>query len=385
MKKIIASIFFAVSAMALVSGCSSSSDSTPPPSTLTGTAATGAPISGTVFVKDAKGVEKSVATGVDGSFKLDVPGMTPPYLLKIMPASGPELYSFASQNGQTVNLTPMTNTAMFLAYGKKDLNALYVGWDGAGVTAAAIDDAEGIVRANLETQITAQGIDAAGYDLFTSSFSADGKGIDAVMDDLKVILDTSAGTVTFTDASDLDMGFDEGITPITPPATPAPSGAISIVTVSGASHALNGTYKTGCYINEFSEGEIDSLVITGAAWLNSSAIYAGDTTCSAPPSSTKDIEAVVTKGSTKTVTWLDGMGTAVDPMLAADGSTSMVGTTVTLLSIVISASYDPINIPVDAQFTAFYVVDDTAAGLITMYRDDDTDLGLVSTADPYIR
>ncbi len=70
--------------------------------------------------------------------------------------------------------------------------------------------------------------------------------------------------------------------------------------------------------------------------------------------------------------------------VSSDGLTSMVGTTVTLLNVVISASYDPANIPVDGQFTVFYVVDDTATGLV-LYRDRDAAIGTASTVDPYIR
>lgn len=232
MKKIVVTMLFALSAFALMSGCSS--DSTPAPSTLTGTAATGAPIDGTVTIKDAKGVEKDIATGIDGSFTLDIAGMTPPYLLKIMPSSGPTLYSYASQNGQTVNLTPTTNLAMFLAAGKTDLDTMYTGWDGTAVTAAQVATAEGTVRANLITQMEAAGLNVASYDLFATPFTADSTGIDGVLDNLIVTVDSGAGSFTFTDGSGTDLGFDESATPPAPPVTG--SGTIS--------HAdLNGTWK----------------------------------------------------------------------------------------------------------------------------------------------
>jgi len=385
MKKIITSMIFALSATIMVSGCSSS-DSTPPPTTLTGTAATGAPINGTVFVKDAKGIEKSIATAVNGSFTLDVPNMTPPYLLKIMPSSGPELYSYASKNGQTVNLTPMTNTAVFLAYGKKDLNTLYVGWDGTGVTASAIDDAEGVVRANLESQMTAQGIDAADYDLFTSSFSADGKGIDAVMDNLKVILDPGAGTVTFTDAGDVDMGFDEAITPIAPPQNPAPADAITITTVSGGTHQLNGTYYTACYSPGGTDGQIDSVTITGTVWVNAQAVFTADKTCTGVPDKTGSITATITKGSDKPISgWKVSQGGAPN-RLDGNGLIS-ASTTVTAFSLSNFSIADPDAvyggfIPPTTPVPGFYVFDDTGSGF-AMYRDKDG--SIAGKSDPYIR
>lgn len=231
MKKIVVTMLFALSAFALMSGCSS--DSTPAPTTLTGTAATGAPIDGTVTVKDAKGVEKDIATSADGSFTLDVEGMTAPYLLKIMPSSGPTLYSYASQNGQTVNLTPTTNLAMNLAASPTTLDAMYAGWDGTAVTATQVATAEGTVRANLVTQINAAGLDAATFNFLTTAFTADSTGIDGVLDNITITVDTTTGDYTFDDG-DGNTVFDESAIPPTPPVTG--TGSIS--------HAdINGTWK----------------------------------------------------------------------------------------------------------------------------------------------
>jgi len=231
MNKKVVTMLFALSAFTFISGCSS--DSTPATPELTGTAATGAPIDGTVTVKDANGDEKDIATSIDGSFTLDVTGMTAPYLLKIMPSSGPTLYSYASQNGQTVNLTPTTNIAMNLAASPTTLDAMYAGWDGMAVTATQVATAEGTVRANLVAQIEAAGLDAATFNLFTTTFTADSTGIDGVLDDITITVDTTTGDYTFDDG-DGNTVFDESATP---PALPTD--------VSGAlSHAdINGTWK----------------------------------------------------------------------------------------------------------------------------------------------
>jgi len=385
MKKIIAPMIFALSAIILVSGCSSS-DSTPPPTTLTGTAATGAPINGTVFVKDAKGVEKSIATAVNGSFTLDVPNMTPPYLLKIMPSSGPELYSYASKNGQTVNLTPTTNLAMFLAYGKNDLNTLYVGWDGTAVTASAVDAAEGTVRANLMTEMTAKGIDVASFDLFTTPFTADGTGIDGVMDGLNIVVNPGAGTFIFADNNSNDLGFDGTLTPPAPPAV-VPAGAVSVKTYSGATVALNGVYKTACY--QTSGGvasRIDLLTVNGSEWVNGAEEYAS-LDCTGSPTVSAITATLTTLGTfvvPATTGWIDGMG-APTAVLGADGTTTLsaADTTVTTLNVKITAvTGTAFSIPVGFTATVFYMVDDTGSGQV-LYRDQG---GLfVSAADPYIQ
>ena len=384
MKKLIVTMLFAISAFALMSGCSSN-DSTPAPSTLTGTAATGAPIDGTVTVKDAKGVEKDIATGTDGSFTLDVAGMTPPYLLKIMPSSGPVLYSFASQNGQTVNLTPTTNLAMLLAAGKTDLDAMYAGWDGTAVTAAQVATAEGTVRANLVTQINAAGLDAAAFDLFTTAFTADSTGIDGVLDNITITVDSAAGTYTFDDG-DGNTVFDETATPPAPPAPPAPGDAISIVTVSGSTHALNGAYSTGCYTTNGGSASVkEDLTITGTTWFYTNTEYA-DAACSASPTESTITGALVAGSNLDIIGWYDGSGSpATAAPDAADGSGPITATAFTPLTLTISAATGSFaGIPAGTENPFFYIVDDTAAKAI-LYRDNSFDSGDLNAGifDPY--
>lgn len=385
MKKIVVSMIFAFTAI-IMSGCSSSSDSTPATAVLSGTAATGAPIDGTVYVKDAKGVEKSVATAADGSFTLDVPDMTPPYLLKIRTAAGTDLYSFASENGQTVNLTPITNLAMFLAYGKKDLNDLYSAWDGTGMSSAQVDDAEGVVRANLESQIKAKGIDAASFNLFTSAFKADGSGIDGLMDELKITVDPVDGySFTDVDGNPVTMTFDENIAPI------APASAIQIATVSGGTHALNGTYKTVCYSENGVDSRIDSVTINdGYEWVNRTFIYPGQaTTCTGVPK-IGTILATITKGSDKQISgWDSGMGGAPEQL---DGS-GLISDTVTVTEFTLTdfvkedpddvVGFPPPGEAFPASITSFYVFDDTdTSGGFAMYRDRDATTA--GKSDPYV-
>ena len=369
MKKIITSTFFALSAIILVSGCGS--DSTPPPTTLTGTAATGAPIDGTVYVKDAKGVEKSIATAANGSFTLDVTGMTPTYLLKVVPSNGSAtLYSYAAKNG-TVNLTPTTNLAMLLASNSSNLDTVYAGWDGSAISEAAVKAAEGTVRANLAAEFTAAGLDINSVDLFTTPFTADGSGIDGVMDNLTIAVDFVAGSYTFADTS--GTTFNESA------AAPAPANAISIVTVSGATHVLNGTYSSACYGS--TDGRIDSVTITGTTWVNAAAIYPGDTSCSNTPA-VSAITATISKKTDKQISGWTGQGGVIPTR--ADGSGQLSATeTVTPFDITVTNVTGSAFAGVSIGFTAtgFYVFDDTASGYI-MYRDDDG--SIASASDPFV-
>jgi len=313
MKKRIASMFFAVSAIVLVSGCSGGGDSAPPASTsLTGTAATGAPIiNGTVFVKDANGVEKSIATAVDGSFTLDVPGMTPPYLLKVTPSTGPELYSFASKNGQTVNLTPTTNLAMFLAYGKNDLNTLYTGWSGTEVSEAQVVIAGGTVRENLRTQLAGAGIDADAFDIFSTAFNADSTGFDAVLDTLTVSVDTVNKSVAIIENGS-SLTFNEGLIALDADALYV----VGATDNTGASVSLTGIWTTECYTSNGGSGpdKQEMLVFYKNTVSYDNKSYASGSGCSGAATIVSSYSASVSTslGANPQVSgWVDGMGAGV--------------------------------------------------------------------------
>lgn len=373
MKKLI-TVLFALSAFILVSGCSS--DSTSTPSTLSGTAATGAPIDGTVTVKDADGVEENIATAVDGSFTLNVAGMTPPYLLKVMPSSGPTLYSFAATNGQIVNLAPTTNLAMFLASGKADLDAMYINWDGTAVTAAEVATAEGVVRANLVTQITNASLDPAILNLFTTPFAADGSGIDGVMDDLAITVNTGVGVgYTFTNAAGAPITFDEAAVPPAPPAPPAP-GSVSVVAVSGAMVSLDGSYSTGCVDRSLQGGGgfyKDETIIVGSTMTVSGAEYS-DAACTAETDSGGAVVTLATTGVTSAITgWIgagDGGGVFIPQAADGSGGLSTTEAVTPLTATVVSGTGWNAGLSVGMNINLFFVVDDTGVNKV-IYEDDD--------------
>src|SRR6266702_8678939 len=90
-----------VSVIAFIAGCGGGGN-TVSHSTVSGVAATGAPISGIVYLKDASAKEVSVGTGTDGSFNFNVEGLQAPYILKVQGTSGGTsytLYSFCAGPG----------------------------------------------------------------------------------------------------------------------------------------------------------------------------------------------------------------------------------------------------------------------------------------------
>ncbi|MBV8466298.1 MAG: hypothetical protein JO218_10170, partial [Burkholderiales bacterium] len=85
-----------------------------------GTVATGKPLVGaTVTIKDAKGASRKGTTVADGSYLIDTSGMTSPYLVQAVPASGSGVYSVSADTNAytTMNVTPLTDLMVRTWYG----------------------------------------------------------------------------------------------------------------------------------------------------------------------------------------------------------------------------------------------------------------------------
>lgn len=124
--------------------------------TITGTAATGAPLAGAaVTVKDSTGKTAKGTTAADGTFAVAVTGMTPPFMLVAVPTSGSNLYSalaamdMSGTNTQNVNITPITTLVMYELNAGADPATMFNGLTFTSLTAAAITAKETIVRGKL--------------------------------------------------------------------------------------------------------------------------------------------------------------------------------------------------------------------------------------------
>lgn len=165
---------------------------------LSGTAATGAAIQGTVTVKDSAGATRSVAVGSDGKYSIDVSGMTAPFMLKVEGVSGGKsymLYSFAAGtdvNG-TVNVTPLTSLVVANAAGQAPGNLYVGGTFQTALNSDKIASAENVLRARLASMLSAAGL-SANVDLMHAPFNADHTGMDAALDSMKVSFGVDAST-----------------------------------------------------------------------------------------------------------------------------------------------------------------------------------------------
>jgi hypothetical protein len=197
----------------ILAACSDGGSSSIPSTTLSGTAAVGAPIDGFVYVLDASGTEVNTATDpASGDWSVSVEGMSSPFLVRIVPnGAGETLYSYASAANLTVNITSMTNLATFLAM-NGDLGALYTNWAEAHseLTAQAILNAQAIINANFATDMDALGLDHTTYDFFSAAFTANSTGIDVLLDMLSIRIDFDSNSFTVS-VNDTPFSFDVDI------------------------------------------------------------------------------------------------------------------------------------------------------------------------------
>lgn len=179
----------------IVSGCGGSgggggSGTTNSASTyLSGTAASGAPIVGTVLVKDSLGATKSVVIGTTGAYQANVTGMTPPFMLQAQGLVGNRsvtLYSAATSAdiGRNINITPLTDLIIAMV-GQQAAGAYFTAGHFSGVTASALLSTQNIVDNELQPVMTALSLSPS-IDLLHVSFAADHTGLDAMLDLLQV-------------------------------------------------------------------------------------------------------------------------------------------------------------------------------------------------------
>ena len=153
-------VILLLATIAFLSACGGGSSSqTPtqlPATVVSGIAATGAPIQGTVTLKDRDGLTRGpVATGSDGSFSFEVTGLAPPFVLKAEWTSGLQtqaLFAVATQAG-TVHINPLSNLALAFATGA-DPVAVFGASDAPPDTAAISDTTMAAAVGQMKTLLT---------------------------------------------------------------------------------------------------------------------------------------------------------------------------------------------------------------------------------------
>jgi hypothetical protein len=208
------SLFFIISTL-LLTACGGGADSESDDMTLSGTAATGAPIVGSIQVTGSAGNKATVSIDASGNYSIDVSGLSSPFIISAIADDQTQAtqYSIAFAANQTVNITPLTTLTLFNASAKQDLENLETNWATlfSGITQQQIEDAAIIIKANFASLLSSEGLDPVAFDIFGSTFNADGSGFDAILDLLTVIFDFINGSFTVDVDGQPAFSFDPNI------------------------------------------------------------------------------------------------------------------------------------------------------------------------------
>ncbi len=225
---------------------------------LTGTAATGGPISGIVALKDASAAGRTLiaTTASDGSFSFNVTGLSAPFLLKVTygDASAPAaLYSIATAAGNA-NITPLTSIAARTAIEGADLESFFRSSTSADIAAAGSRMQQSVAALQNAMSALLQRFDVQG-NLLSTPFTADHAGVDAMMDAITV--DFRGATITVTAKSsgltlfsappaNLGAGhFNVANLEQTGATAPMPGGSLYTLFCAGCHGALSDSTKRG--------------------------------------------------------------------------------------------------------------------------------------------
>jgi len=230
----------------LAAGCGGSGSSSP--TTVSGVAAAGSPIAGTVSLKDASvpAKELSAPINADGSFSFSLTGLTPPYLLK---ASGTAnnfswtLYSFSPAGG-TANINPLSSLAVALAHNSDNLDSLYSAPD--PLTLRDISHALGGAVRDVQTALrpTLEKFGAGAVNFITDPYVANHQGLDLMLD--LAFISSANGVVTMSDRMGSQRvqplgrfsmdSYDVIASPVTTPGTLCIMPRLSAIETGGSIH-----------------------------------------------------------------------------------------------------------------------------------------------------
>jgi hypothetical protein len=246
MKRAIAAAIITAS---VIAGCGSGGGTTTSTSasTVSGVAATGAPMSGTVFLKDsANNPEMSTLINPQtGAFAFNVSGKTPPFMLR-----AGSLYSMSGPG--TANINPLSNlmVANMAGFGNMStMNSFYKNPNGATMRTmfSNMSTARLQMRQTMGPLLNTYGV--ANADPISAPYTI-GQGLDRMFDDVKMSIDQN-GNVTMVNMNGVPvftgpMGNMSGGTMmsgnIMQPGTGQNAGGITI-TPAVAKLQVNGTQQ----------------------------------------------------------------------------------------------------------------------------------------------
>lgn len=184
----------------IVNGCGGTNTASPTaPAKVSGVAATGAPVSGTITVKDSSVPPKTISstTAHNGSFSLNVAGFQAPYVLKAawnQNGNAEELYALANGPG-TSNINPLTNAAFAAAANVSD-PSMFNGDPDAIVMHLASTNQRSVMRKLMQKLAQLFTLYGVTQDAEHDEYEADHTGLDALFDDVKIAVSNGKIIVT---------------------------------------------------------------------------------------------------------------------------------------------------------------------------------------------
>lgn len=228
-------------------GSNSGVVATTAPSVVSGVAATGAPMIGTVYLKDsANSPEMSTTLTNQGAFLFDVSGKTAPYMLR-----AGSLYSMRSGAG-TANINPMSTLVVSEMGGFSNMSSMNTFYRNPSSTTMQtmygnMNTAMQHLWQKMGALMSVYGV--ANTDPITGLYNI-GLGMDRMFDDMKMTIDSTGkvtmmyanGTPVFIGKMEYMMdGSMMTVNIVTPSVTPATSGIT--ITPSVAKMQVNGTQQ----------------------------------------------------------------------------------------------------------------------------------------------
>lgn len=236
MNKITFCLVFLISSV-LMAGCggggSGGSTSSSSSSTISGVAASGAPLDNAdVTVTCADGTVKTGTTNSSGQFNIDVgTGCPAPYVLvasKDLADGKQELVSVHPETvsgSQVVNITTLTNaiSATLATDGNPLSLASNIASEKGSITTTSVDERNQALVSSLSSMISSTGVTGT-PNLIRTTFSADRTGLDKLLDNLKVEVTPAGVNITNPAGIKIDDMANVGSASV---ATDLSSGSIS--------------------------------------------------------------------------------------------------------------------------------------------------------------
>lgn len=195
----------------MLAACGGDSDDDSPPqaaaTTVRGTVAVGAAVPGaTVTVRDADAATADVSGTADaaGAYALDVSSLRPPLVISAVGTLNGEPVSvnavvpaLTSSADNTANVTTLTHAVAALVAPGGDLNALSTSATAiAAISASTVANASALVVNTLKSNPAFATLLGTDFDPLTTPFTANGTGIDAVVDQVEVAVGTAGVSIT---------------------------------------------------------------------------------------------------------------------------------------------------------------------------------------------